>query len=206
MSVLSNFSKIVELSKKCVLMLIDDKFIFLRRTLYFILDIHIINYLCIRIHDMFSEIKINIYNNDKLIIILLSLILMFQTLALVNRIINMWIVSHKLGEHIYNYCALYIYGRFKYEITTTLSDFQIFEIFSYICIYQPNQKNIVLKFDRNLNIKSLTYNDIYTIEYNGLLIINKITNQTSKYNQILNKIFLPEITDIILRYLFNFDN
>jgi len=138
--------------------------------------------------------------------LLLSSILMFETLVLVNRIINMWIVSYKLGEHIYNYCALYIYGLFKYEITTTLSELPIFYLFfnrDYIYIDQINK---LLKFDPKLNIKSLTYNNIYTIEYNGLFVINKITNQTSKYNQILNKIFLPEITDIILRYLFNYQN
>ena len=206
MSFVLNFYTIVELLERCVLMLIDDKFIFLRRTLYFILDAHIINYLFILIRNMFSEIILNIYNNDKFIIILLSSTLILQTLALVLTLINIWIVSYKLVGHIVNYydyiVRLYIC---KYKITTTLSELPFYIFFNGYSVY-ISDLYIYLKFDPKYNVKTLTFNNIYTIEYNGLLIINKITNQTNKYTQILNKIFLPEITDIILRYLFNFDN
>ena len=70
--------------------------------------------------------------------------------------------------------------------------------------------NKYLKVDKTFNIKNIYYNNFdntmysyYNIEYNGLYIINKITNNTSKYKQILNKIFPQEITDEILRFLCN---
>jgi hypothetical protein len=66
-----------------------------------------------------------------------------------------------------------------------------------------DQINKYLKVDKNVNSVNFDNRIYYNIEYNGLYVINKITNYTIKYKQILNKIFPQEITDEILRFLCN---
>ena len=61
-----------------------------------------------------------------------------------------------------------------------------------------------MKFtDKNLLDKLLyNNNNIYNIKYNGLFEINQITKLTDFYLKTLNKIFVSDITNIILNFLF----
>jgi hypothetical protein len=170
---------------------------------------YLTNYLGIAINEMFGEIIININNKPNVILIILILMLMFQIGALVNLIIQTIIIFMILIKPIVNYIDHILYKLSKYELNTSISDNQILQIGNNNYIYIDQLKKY-LKVDKNVNIKSLNYNNFdntmycyYNIEYNGLYIINKITNNTSKYKQILNKIFPQEITDEILRFLCN---
>jgi len=235
---LSKFSEIVELSKRFVLQSFDRNFIF--KIISVILYLQIINFLFIIICEIFINIIMNIsvYHNLTTII-LVSSILILQTLTLLNLIMNKTIIISKFQETIVNcrrylkyLVRLYIYPQCKYEITTTLRPNQMFFMFDEqlvnisdgnfvhidrIIVQLPSdiikyilssdmyiyidQINKYLKVDKNVNIVNFDNRIYYNIEYNGLYVINKITNYTIKYKQILNKIFPRVLTDEILKFV-----
>jgi len=237
MIVLSEFATIVAVLKLCVLMCFNNTFLFLLETLYIILDVNPLFKIYIEILTNPLDLS-NILVEHKLNnIIYLSVIIMFQTFALLILIIHKIIIIGKLiefiktienynklqmlifgicnilkimifmisiVEYMYNFkfaVISYIYSSYKYEITTTINEIIMLPTYDDNSIY-IDQINKYLKVDKTFNIKNIYYNNIYNIEYNGLYNINKITNYTSKYKNILNKIFIKDITDEILRYLF----
>jgi hypothetical protein len=132
-----------------------------------------------------------------------------------------------LYDNIYNSIRNYFYIKYKYELTDTIHNkINIYANYSKHIIITLNYKKdiiilnnfnyqtmtildrcIYLKLtDKNL-IKTIIHNldkrNIYNIKYNGLYEIEKITDLTEFYYKTLNKIFISDITNIIINFLFD---
>ena len=93
-----------------VLMCFNNKASFLLATLYIILDVNPIYYLCIKIYEIYNESLINPLDLSNILvdyklnnIVYLSVIIMFQSLALFILIIHNIIFISKLIKFIKNH-------------------------------------------------------------------------------------------------------
>jgi hypothetical protein len=169
-----------------------------------------------------------LYSNDimdfEYKIIMLSLIIPILSVPLTILLLHFIIMIYDFLQNIINFLYKiiinYIYRTYKYEITDTIINlnkntnvlltYKSKNIFINHEYLSPNKKTtildnyIYLKFtDKNLLDKLLyNSNNIYNIKYNGLFEINQITNLTDFYLKTLNKIFVSDITNIILNFLF----
>ena len=170
---------------------------------------------------LFNFIYFNDIMNFEYKIIMFSLIIPILSVPLTILLFHFIVVIYDFLQNIiYRIIVNFIYRTYKYEITDiiinldkntnvllTYNSKNIFINHEYL---SPNKKitildtYIYLKFtDKNLLDKLLyNNNNIYNIKYNGLFEIDQITNLTDFYLKNLNNFFIPDITNIILKFLF----
>jgi len=171
---------------------------------------------------LFNFIYFNDIMNFEYKIIMLSLIIPILsvplTILLLHFIIMIYDFLQNIINFIYRIIINYIYRTYKYEIADCRIILNLDKTTNVLVAYNsknhdylsPNKKlpildkHIYLKFTNKNLLDKLLYNNnnIYNIKYNGLFEIDQITNLTDFYLKTLNNFFIPDITNIILKFLF----
>jgi hypothetical protein len=214
----------------------DKIFIPLLNVFYYFLLFKILKYILNRLERaLFNFINSNDTMNFDYKMIMVSLIIPILLVPLSILLLHFIIVIYEFFQNIiyliYDTIINYIYRKFKYEITDTISEKIILQLNTNTTIlpfyYSKNifikdeylslthkisilDKCLYLKFtDKSLLDKlldNLYINNIYNIKYNALYEIEQITNLTVFYHNTLNKFFVSDITNIILNFLFKMKN